>query len=607
MKQYNPPPRNMVEGWRLLLFLLIFLTSLSAQSLQEKLNRYATINMNEWLMYHSIQRLSITDYRTHYPSGGGFYPMPSGVLIFEDGLVWAAKVHDGREPALRAGGCMFVSGVQPGWIVKEGNTNQWPVAVAADDPGVRIYRWRKDFFEIDEAPLKNEVALLLEIEPDAVTNAQIDTLRRQYLRHLQEWPAEHGAPYYDRNRNGKYDADYDEPGILGADQLLWYVVNDANEARASLLFGSPPIGLEVQVTAWAYKVGLSQVVFRRYRIINKSGFLLDSMLVGQYVNCDIGYFGDDLVGCDSSLSYGFAYNGYPSDDVFNQFSMSPPALGIVLLQGPIVPQQGATGIQEFRQITDYENLPMTSFWYHGSGMATAPPSLGAYWGTLTVFANLLGFADYRYGHFEPFTNGAIPTSPWPLQGNPLSGQGEIDGANGYPLPGARMLMVNSGPFSMEPGAVQELIYAFVAANPSAAGNHLDALANLMKMIPTLHKAYQAFLQFEAPVGPRQTTPPDTHDSTGVDYFILGDGYPNPFAQQVQLKLRLLNDLDVRLEVFNVLGQQVQTIYQGPLLKGDYVLQWDGKDRRGNVLPSGVYFVRLQHGPLMRWRKVILLK
>ena len=56
----------------------------------------------------------------------------------------------------------------------------------------------------------------------------------------------YGAPYYDRNQNGRYDPDYGEPGILGTDQLLWYVVNDVNEAKVRALFGTLPTGMEVK-------------------------------------------------------------------------------------------------------------------------------------------------------------------------------------------------------------------------------------------------------------------------------------------------------------------------------------------------------------------------
>ncbi len=590
----------------LLLFLFIF--SLNGKSFTKILNEYGLMHLNEWKMFFPKSYLGTFPYSNTNPPGGSFFPVKGGCLIYLDGLVWSGFVRDGRDPALQAGGTQFRSGVQPGWIVKPGRPGQAPVAISTNNERVRMYRWRKDFFTITEDQLRQEAALLLMTSEDSVSQGQIDTLYQQYLNDLQEWPADLGAPYYDRNQNGQYDPEYDEPGLLDADQLIWYVVNDLNNAKTLALFGSLPMGLEVQVTIWNYKVGLSSVVFRRYRLINKSGFTIDSMYVGQFVECDLGNFTDDLVGCDSTLGYGFAYNGYAYDEIFNQFAMSPPALGVVLLQGPIVPQKGSTAIQDFKKVPGYQNLPMTSFWYAAAGDCFSYPILGQYQGTLDIFANLMGYgALYPDGTLLPFYRGDKPeeiSTPWPLAGNPVTGQGDVDGRGYNTNPSNRSFMVNSGPFSMQPGQVQDIIFAYVAAY--SLGNHLDALATLQKIVPTVKRAYREFLNFVPPVGPRKkiTAKPD---STNVEYFLLAEGYPNPFHQSVKIKFRLLNNMDVRLDIFNSAGQRVKTLYRGQLNKGVHDLQWDGTNQAGHILPSGIYFVRLKHGPLMRWKKVIMLK
>ncbi len=590
--------------------LFMICNTLSATSLSETLKKYGLMHLNEWIMYYPFDWLGVITYPGTSPEGGAFFPVQGGLMVMVDGLVWAGFVQDGRHPALQAGGSYFRSGVQPGWIIEQGSTGRAPRPVELENEKVRMYRWRKDFFKVNEDELRKEVALLLTIPEDSVTEAQIDTLRQQYWQDLQDWPADLGAPYYDRNQNGHYDPDYDEPGYLGSDQLIWYVVNDLNAAKTKSLFGCLPMGLEVQVTVWSYKVGLSSVIFRRYKFVNKSGYSIDSMFVGQFAESDLGDFRDDLVGCDSTLGYGFSYNGSEFDEVFANFGMSAPALGIVLLQGPIVPQSGALAIQDLQNILNYKNLPMTGFWYHATGGGTPYADMGIYEGALDIYAQLQGnieFFDFT-GEIIPFVRGDIEgliSSPWPLAGDPLTGQGDIDGKDYNMSPGNRAFMVNTGPFSLQPGQSQEIIYAYVAAY--STGNQLDALANLQKMIPTVKKAYQEFLNFEPPVGPRKSTKPEISDSSGVDYFLLAEGYPNPFSQNVKIKFRLLNQMDIRLEVFNSAGQRVKTIYQGPLSKGIHDLQWDGTNQSGSRLPSGVYFIRLKHGPLMRWKKIIMLK
>jgi len=84
-------------------------------------------------------------------------------------------------------------------------------------------------------------------------------------RDLMEWPHHLGAPVLDGDGDpANYDvAAGDQPAISG-DQLLWWVMNDVgNVHRGSL---SPPIGLEVQVSAFAFGSGpaaLYQATFYR--------------------------------------------------------------------------------------------------------------------------------------------------------------------------------------------------------------------------------------------------------------------------------------------------------------------------------------------------------
>ncbi|NOQ98031.1 MAG: hypothetical protein GQ561_07670, partial [Calditrichae bacterium] len=58
------------------------------------------------------------------------------------------------------------------------------------------------------------------IDPSQVTQAMIDTVRAQYVRAWNQWPADQGAPYYDHNSNGFWDPGLDEPGLLNAHQVI---------------------------------------------------------------------------------------------------------------------------------------------------------------------------------------------------------------------------------------------------------------------------------------------------------------------------------------------------------------------------------------------------
>ena len=65
--------------------------------------------------------------------------------------------------------------------------------------------------------------------------------------------------------------------------------------------------------------------------------------------------------------------------------------------------------------------------------------------------------------------------------------------------------------------------------------------------------------------------------------------------------------DVRLDVFNLLGQHVSTLVDGLLDAGRHEVIWDSRDAQGNATASGVYFYRLRAGDRTQTRKMVLLK
>ncbi len=594
-----------------LLILLIFLfynTEARSAGFKSIAGKYAPMDINQWLLWESSEVINIVS--PYKAAMSNQYPIGTGHLLYTDGFVWGGFVRDGRSPALRAGGSYYRNGVVPGWIVKPGDGVNPPQAVSPDDPRVRIYRIRKDIFDIDDEELRQDAAIFFNISADSVTSQQIDSLRQLYLKDWREWPADLGAPYYDRNQNGVYDPDYDEPGIVGADQVIWYAFNDLKEYKTMTLFGCPPIGLEIQVTVWAYKIGLSEAVFKRYRIFNKSGYSIDSMFVSQYLDADVGDFHDNLAGCDSVLMYGFAYNSRSYDEEYSRFFMVPPAVAGVLLQGPAVPSPGDTAIVDFQKVPDFKNLPMTSFWLHQTGGAIPSPELGVYEGTMLVYAILNGYAGI-FPDGVPFPQLKVsfysrqPTK-FPANGDPVTGTGDVDGKNNSLPPGVRYFFINSGPFNMAPGDMQEIIVAYVAVLEGTEGDNISTVRNLQRIVPTVHKTYQEMVNFSPPVGPRSRKS-EPSDSSGVFYFMLGQNFPNPFSGNTHIKFKLFKSMQIRLDVFNLLGQKIRTIYAGNMSRGEHFLRWDGKNTLGLKVPAGVYLLRLKSGALMQWRKLIILK
>lgn len=92
-----------------------------------------------------------------------------------------------------------------------------------------------------------------------------------------------------------------------------------------------------------------------------------------------------------------------------------------------------------------------------------------------------------------------------------------------------------------------------------------------------------------------------------DSYVLGDNYPNPFNPSTNIGLSLPQRQEVTLRVFNLLGQEVKTVFQGELDQGRHVLTWNGDNNAGESVASGVYFYRLETKEFTQSKKMMLLK
>ncbi len=575
----------------------------------------AVLDVNSWKYWQRSDGLSA---RNPFEKGsGGFFPFNMSTLIYSDGLLWGISLPDPANPGqpIRVNGIHYNSGLQPGNIVRAATANDSARAADRQNPAFHIYHARKHILTMKDEQLRREAADYFNIPENEVNTMQIDSIRQIYLDDWQSWPAEWGAPYYDRNRNGRWDADYDEPGMVDADQLLWYVLNDLNGAKSELPFAAPPIGLEVQVTIWGYNKGagaLGQTVFKRYRIINKSGKDLDSLYLGIWSDPDVGDYDDDLVGCDTVRQMMFAYNGKTDDIWYSPFGIKPPAVAYVLLQGPLRPQSGSKALFNFEWIDGFKNAAMESFIYIVPNSLFEPPAGPYEWG-LMYYYGLLGYAPIPDSQFKtPFVIGSGPLAGqptrFPLSGDPVTDpfgqQGDVDGqgSNSYPLD--RRMMLNTGPIALAAGETQEIVMAVVGG---LGADRLASVKQLQDFALPLHQFYESLSDFVPPQGPVPggKAPEDTLPT--ASFFILGQNFPNPFNENTTIRFQVLQDMDLDLSVWNVLGQRVCTLLHEPVPKGDHTLVWNGKNGEGEILPSGLYFVRLQNGARIQWRKMIYLK
>ncbi len=88
---------------------------------------------------------------------------------------------------------------------------------------------------------------------------------------------------------------------------------------------------------------------------------------------------------------------------------------------------------------------------------------------------------------------------------------------------------------------------------------------------------------------------------------LGNNYPNPFNPSTTIEYAVPRADKVVIEVFNMVGQRVNTLIKGFHAAGKYRTVWNGLDNNGNKVSSGVYFYSILQGNARIVKKMILLK
>jgi flagellar hook assembly protein FlgD len=92
-------------------------------------------------------------------------------------------------------------------------------------------------------------------------------------------------------------------------------------------------------------------------------------------------------------------------------------------------------------------------------------------------------------------------------------------------------------------------------------------------------------------------------------FSLGNNYPNPFNPETTIPVHLPERSAVSLKVYNILGQCVRIMVDNKILDaGKYNITFNGKDKFGRNLPSGIYFYKIETDKFKNIsKKMVLIK
>jgi hypothetical protein len=392
------------------------------------------------------------------------------------------------------------------------------------------------------------------------------------------------APYHDENGDNMYNPlDCDYP-LIKCDQSLFFVFNDKGGLHQESY--TLPVGLEVRALAYACGCdssaeALNNTVFLDLELIHRGTDTLYQTFVSLFNDGQIGGATDDYIGTQVEAGYIYQYNGDAMDaDVGTTqgYGNLPPAHGVVFLQGPFMDANGVdddlvniTDIYLYEDtttqsnacsingtgfndgVTDNEKLGLTrsirtavpgdpilgeqnyllqkAFWpdsaamvYGGNGYPSGP----------FVTASRARFIYPNDSDADNWgTSGISVAFPWTEYNN---------GAVAH-IPGDRLMVGSSGPFTLVPGEINTLTYAFVSARSTNAADSLSLQA-LHNAVTDVKNAYTQGL----------TSCTSGWLGMGEEVSNLVRMYPNPAHDWVYLSAENLPAST--LHIFDVSGRRV---------------------------------------------------
>ncbi len=400
-----------------------------------------------------------------------------------------------------------------------------------------------------------------------------DTTSQDYIN----WPANQGAYL---NESGK-------PFTLGT-QTMFFVNNDANHAWS----GDTALKAQVLNTVWSYSNNnlLRNVIFMEYRIINRSNKVWNNTYVGIFTDDDLGELSDDNIGVDTSRSLGYTYN---YDNLDGIYGANPPAVGLAFIRGPYnytgnisdtIKYYDPPGSSNLKIKIGYKRLKISSFQYFNEG----GPEPDFPYTPVQVYRVLNGLWRYGQQWINPVSG--QPTK-FPYSGDPVTGTGWVAHYSND-----MRFVQNIGPFNMNPGDTQSIIIAQIIARGTS---NLNSITKLRETADFAKQIYDENFQSVVSVN---------NNSVGVPgQFSLSQNYPNPFNPTTVIRYRITSNVrgqtsDVKLVVYNILGNEVKTLVNEKQTAGSYSVEFNAAN-----LASGIYFYKLETGEYSQSKRMILLK
>lgn len=350
-------------------------------------------------------------------------------------------------------------------------------------------------------------------------------------------------PWYD-DIMGRDDVQcgFDRRITLFGDETHWWVFNDKGNIHTET--NGDPIGMEVRAQAFSFATNdeVNRMTFYNYEMINRGTQTLYNTYFSQYIDPDLGNYLDDYVGCDVSRGLGYCFNGdnFDEDDGGRLgYHENPPAIGCDFFEGPyqdadlkdnvgpyldtttntwVIPTVNdaltdggivykGIGVGYSDGIIDNERFGMRRFTYYTNAAAYPygdPSTAAEFYNFMSGFwANgsqtFYGGAGYVGSSGVTTTNSdyMFPSDSdplwWATGGQDLSAtfpngwsEADTDGAGGSNPPNDRRFVQSAGPFTLTPGAINNITVGIVYGRSTDGG--LFASVEAMKRADTKAQA-----------------------------------------------------------------------------------------------------------------------
>ncbi|MGB9561308.1 MAG: T9SS type A sorting domain-containing protein, partial [bacterium] len=84
-------------------------------------------------------------------------------------------------------------------------------------------------------------------------------------------------------------------------------------------------------------------------------------------------------------------------------------------------------------------------------------------------------------------------------------------------------------------------------------------------------------------------------------------HPNPFNASVNITIGVPSETNIVIEILDIMGRRVKPLYNGLIKPPFATFIWDGTEKNGNKVSSGIYFLRISDGKIIKHKSIIFLK